>query len=334
MRRTFFFIVAVCLATSSFASVPRASMPDRSSEHASAFVEPLSETRVWASDVLAPFERPAETELTRALRQGYGDSSTTNASGLGRFLSVDPGKDWDIRQPQSWNMYSYVRNDPINRIDPTGRCGEVASLIGPRQPCKPGGAVAGSVGTQLTNDGIVRRQYVRAASTLDQSAPNASLSREVLKMSARGRSSGAGAVVAETMSPLGSKLNSAGRVNATNKAVNGVMSGAEKAGPVLMVVGLGISVYNVAQASPEQRARVAAGEAGGWAGALVFAEAGGAIGSSVGAAVGAEFGGVGAVPGAAIGGAAGMVGGSILGAEVGTQLGYDIYDAANSPPDR
>ncbi len=42
---------------------------------------------------------------------------------LGRFLSVDPGKDWDMSQPQSWNMYSYVRNNPINKIDPTGRWG-------------------------------------------------------------------------------------------------------------------------------------------------------------------------------------------------------------------
>lgn len=39
----------------------------------------------------------------------------------GRFLSVDPGKDWDPAQPQSWNMYSYVRNNPVNRVDPDGR---------------------------------------------------------------------------------------------------------------------------------------------------------------------------------------------------------------------
>jgi RHS repeat-associated protein len=39
----------------------------------------------------------------------------------GRFLSVDPGKDWDIHQPQSWNMYSYVRNNPVNRVDLTGK---------------------------------------------------------------------------------------------------------------------------------------------------------------------------------------------------------------------
>lgn len=40
----------------------------------------------------------------------------------GRFLSVDPGGDVDIHQPQSWNKYTYVRNNPINNVDPTGMC--------------------------------------------------------------------------------------------------------------------------------------------------------------------------------------------------------------------
>lgn len=39
----------------------------------------------------------------------------------GKFLSLDPGRDWDIRQPQSWNLYSYARNNPMNATDPTGR---------------------------------------------------------------------------------------------------------------------------------------------------------------------------------------------------------------------
>ncbi|MGZ5446315.1 MAG: RHS repeat-associated core domain-containing protein, partial [Thermoanaerobaculia bacterium] len=42
---------------------------------------------------------------------------------LGRFLSVDPVLDVkrSIREPQSWNRYSYVVNNSIRRIDPDGR---------------------------------------------------------------------------------------------------------------------------------------------------------------------------------------------------------------------
>jgi RHS repeat-associated protein len=39
----------------------------------------------------------------------------------GRFISVDPGRDFDLQQPQSWNRYSYVRGNPVNKTDPTGR---------------------------------------------------------------------------------------------------------------------------------------------------------------------------------------------------------------------
>ena len=40
--------------------------------------------------------------------------------GLGRFLSIDPGKDWDLQAPQSWNRYAYVRNNPVVQTDPSG----------------------------------------------------------------------------------------------------------------------------------------------------------------------------------------------------------------------
>jgi RHS repeat-associated protein len=39
----------------------------------------------------------------------------------GRFLSVDPGRDWDRHQPQSWNLYAYVRNNPVVASDPDGK---------------------------------------------------------------------------------------------------------------------------------------------------------------------------------------------------------------------
>ena len=46
-------------------------------------------------------------------------------SNLGRFMSPDPAnvggdlEEWD--NPQSWNLYSYVGNNPINAVDPDGR---------------------------------------------------------------------------------------------------------------------------------------------------------------------------------------------------------------------
>jgi len=40
---------------------------------------------------------------------------------MGRFTSPDPpGLDQSEDDPQSWNLYSYVRNNPLRFIDPTG----------------------------------------------------------------------------------------------------------------------------------------------------------------------------------------------------------------------
>ena len=39
---------------------------------------------------------------------------------MGRFLSPDPGTDWNPAEPQSWNLFAYVRNNPVNSVDPTG----------------------------------------------------------------------------------------------------------------------------------------------------------------------------------------------------------------------
>ncbi len=39
---------------------------------------------------------------------------------FGRFASPDPARDQHFRDTQSWNIYSYVRNNPIMSTDPTG----------------------------------------------------------------------------------------------------------------------------------------------------------------------------------------------------------------------
>jgi RHS repeat-associated protein len=40
---------------------------------------------------------------------------------VARFRSVDPGHDWQQEQPQSWNLYGYVRNNPLKQTDPNGK---------------------------------------------------------------------------------------------------------------------------------------------------------------------------------------------------------------------
>ena len=39
----------------------------------------------------------------------------------GRFFSVNPGRDYDLSHPQSFNLYAYVRNNPVTATDPTGK---------------------------------------------------------------------------------------------------------------------------------------------------------------------------------------------------------------------
>jgi RHS repeat-associated protein len=47
------------------------------------------------------------------------------ASNQGRFTSPDPPfmDQWELT-PQSWNLYSYVRNNPLRLVDPTGNAAE------------------------------------------------------------------------------------------------------------------------------------------------------------------------------------------------------------------
>jgi RHS repeat-associated protein len=42
------------------------------------------------------------------------------SSSLGRFMAVDPGDDTALEDPQSWNRFAYVRNNPLRYSDPQG----------------------------------------------------------------------------------------------------------------------------------------------------------------------------------------------------------------------
>ena len=60
-------------------------------------------------------ERDAETGLDY-----FGARYFSGAQG--RFTRPDePLIDQDESDPQSWNLYSYIRNNPLSSTDPTGR---------------------------------------------------------------------------------------------------------------------------------------------------------------------------------------------------------------------
>jgi RHS repeat-associated protein len=64
-------------------------------------------------------ERDTESGLDNFGKRYFGSS-------MGRFMSPDPPLlDQHIADPQSWNLYSYVRNNPLSFVDPTGNSVEL-----------------------------------------------------------------------------------------------------------------------------------------------------------------------------------------------------------------
>ena len=78
------------------------------------FGEKWYETGTTTKQKFTTYELDSET----------GNDYTTGrmyASALGRFLSPDVAPA-SLADPQSWNRYSYVENDPVNNTDPSGWC--------------------------------------------------------------------------------------------------------------------------------------------------------------------------------------------------------------------
>jgi RHS repeat-associated protein len=63
--------------------------------------------------VFTSYERDQESGNDYALARSY-------ANGQGRFMAPDP-LEGVVGDPQSWNRYAYVDNDPINLSDPSGQ---------------------------------------------------------------------------------------------------------------------------------------------------------------------------------------------------------------------
>jgi RHS repeat-associated protein len=76
------------------------------------------------------------TNLTRFLARNYSMQQ-------GRWLSPDPSglAAVDVSNPQTWNRYAYVANNPLSFVDPTG-----LNMKGPGNICDAGGVVCGGGG--------------------------------------------------------------------------------------------------------------------------------------------------------------------------------------------
>src|SRR6185369_14464144 len=67
-------------------------------------------------------ERDTETQVGGANALDYFGARYYQGQ-TGRFTSVDPVFTWaeNLMDPQRWNRYAYVRNNPLRYVDPDGR---------------------------------------------------------------------------------------------------------------------------------------------------------------------------------------------------------------------
>ena len=253
------------------------------------------------------------------------------SSAQGRFTSPDkPFADQHPNDPQSWNLYSYVRNNPLKNRDPNGQvciwgigntCSETPAATAAQ------GSAAGT-GAQLLNDGVRRGQYQQAASQL--SGPGGSAARKALQADTYGK-----------LSPIGKGLTDAAKAaragqlagktaeqlaqsaSTTSGTWNAIGSASKTVGAIGVVVGVGMAASNITSAPEGQRGQVVAGEAGSLGGGL----AGGYGGAWLGGAIGTFFApGPGTAIGAFIGGLGGGAGGAVLGEKAATEVYKKVED--------
>ena len=78
------------------------------------FGEDFAESGTQEKHHLTSYERDSENGTDYAVNRQY-------SQGVGRFGSADKYRSsGGVADPQSWNRYSYARNNAVNRVDPSG----------------------------------------------------------------------------------------------------------------------------------------------------------------------------------------------------------------------
>ncbi len=80
---------------------------------------PWGEERTTTPDGTDKFATYFRDSNVGGVGQDYANARYYN-NNFGRFWSPDPAGNAHASDPQSWNRYTYVGNDPVNRNDPTG----------------------------------------------------------------------------------------------------------------------------------------------------------------------------------------------------------------------
>lgn len=127
---------------------------------------------------------------------------------MGRFISADNGEDQDMQSPQSWNLYSYVRNNPLIHTDPDGHdCIDTSNY-------SKNGTVSVTRGDSCANNLGPNGTYVKG--TIDTNSITASTNGSGTSFgynftSYDGQSGGAGVIARATpYGPLDGPANRAG----------------------------------------------------------------------------------------------------------------------------
>ncbi len=192
-------------------------------------------------------ERDQETGLDYFGARYYG-------SALGRFTSPDdPDNDQDPKDPQSWNLYSYVRNNPLKNIDPFGQdCITISNQTssGATVTTERGGSAEACSGTYV--EGTVNtNSYQYNGTSLSYSFSNDT-------------ASGAGTIAFSKYSnddwaPGSSNMLGAAQIGGSQALVNEFMKQAvigAAAGVAGRVIGAGVDAFLAARAARAAAAAV------------------------------------------------------------------------------